>query len=985
MAHDPGDESGPGEGDVGRAPRARRRRWTPLALLALAAIAALLATGVPFPRGRAILERDLARALGHPVRIEGPVRIEFVPWLRLDVESLFVDPTDVPGGGGAIRVDALALELRLLPLLRGRAAVELLEVERAELRLALDDSGRWRLPGLPDPGDPAAFETDVELVIRELHVEDLEVVLEGDAESPERVFRLDRLHAETEDLSSPIRVEALAQLEGLPLRIDGELGSWSEWLRPDGDPEIGLVAEFAGVGLEAEGRLYGEQSSLRVIARLDDAGRFAREMDVDLGPVGALVMEGTIVGHDGGLALRELKIRTEDGSEVEIDLQGSIQNVHRVSGIRLDARLVKTDLEALERWVTVDLPSLPLNASVSIDDEDGSLGVEGDVAVRQGEGFSLLASGIFGDVFGLDDLDVKLELQSIDLERLSRPLGLELEGLSSVGPVEATGRLVIEENRLALRELDARVGDPDALWIRVVGSVGDVVELTGLSLSARVRTPRAQELASRLGREIPDVGPGELRLEISDADGSLGIESFTAHVGRPDDFDLTLKGAFDDLENLGEIQVEADLDARDLRVVGSLFDLDLPAIGPLHFEGQAIGSAEELETRGELGLAGATYEGELHGSLVPGSRPRLRARLRSPQVYFPGVLDPILAWRDDQATAAGRDVFDGAWWRQGEPLDLDVLSEIDLDVRLELARITGYALLRLEDATVGLRLEGGRLEVDEFEAGYESGRLSGRFALDSRAQPPAWGFALESFNIDVTTLYSQFMPSTDAAARQGTLDLSVDLRATGESPNELRGSLNGFFGAMLRDGTFLTSGSRALTLDVLRVSVPDFIPGRESRQELLCMLAVAPIEGGVATADTLYLAGKDITIVGEGSIDLGREKVDLTATPFPIDPSLLQIATTVTIVGPLDDPRIEPVRTSMVVSALRSVWKNVVRPARSTGEALRRLAGRPRKEAHDPCGEVAEQRVRQMKTKEIEAIDLESFVEDVIEELTPRR
>ena len=151
------------------------------------------------------------------------------------------------------------------------------------------------------------------------------------------------------------------------------------------------------------------------------------------------------------------------------------------------------------------------------------------------------------------------------------------------------------------------------------------------------------------------------------------------------------------------------------------------------------------------------------------------------------------------------------------------------------------------------------------------------------------------------------------------------------------------------------------------------------------MLAVAPIEGGVATADTLYLAGKDITIVGEGSIDLGREKVDLTATPFPIDPSLLQIATTVTIVGPLDDPRIEPVRTSMVVSALRSVWKNAVRPARSTGEALRRLAGRPRKEAHDPCGEVAEQRVRQMKTKEIEAIDLESFVEDVIEELTPRR
>ena len=29
--------------------------------------------------------------------------------------------------------------------------------------------------------------------------------------------------------------------------------------------------------------------------------------------------------------------------------------------------------------------------------------------------------------------------------------------------------------------------------------------------------------------------------------------------------------------------------------------------------------------------------------------------------------------------------------------------------------------------------------------------------------------------------------------------------------------------------------------------------------------------------------------------------------------------------------------------------------------------------------------MRQMKTKEIEAIDLESFVEDVIEELTPRR
>jgi hypothetical protein len=180
---------------------------------------------------------------------------------------------------------------------------------------------------------------------------------------------------------------------------------------------------------------------------------------------------------------------------------------------------------------------------------------------------------------------------------------------------------------------------------------------------------------------------------------------------------------------------------------------------------------------------------------------------------------------------------------------------------------------------------------------------------------------------------------------------------------------------MLRNGSFVNRYSRAFALNVMRISMPSFRPEDEPEAPVRCMLALAPIEEGVAEVETLYLAAPRITITGEGSIDLARDEFDLRLTPRLHDPGLVAVAATVDVTGPLASPKIQPLRNSMLTSALGSLARNATRPFRAVGGVFGLDGGEADVELEDPCGQVARLRVRQMLTDEVEPIDLQEIIE----------
>ncbi len=199
---------------------------------------------------------------------------------------------------------------------------------------------------------------------------------------------------------------------------------------------------------------------------------------------------------------------------------------------------------------------------------------------------------------------------------------------------------------------------------------------------------------------------------------------------------------------------------------------------------------------------------------------------------------------------------------------------------------------------------------------------------------------------------------------------------TAAATPEVRSNLRGFFGAMLRDGSIVNQYSKALSFDVLHVSMPSFRPKVDAEAPVHCLLALASIDAGVAEMETLYLEGKKITVTGEGQIDLGNDELALRLTPRLHEPGLVSVAATVEVFGSIGHPTIRPSRRSMATSALAALYQNAIRPF---GALDRMIRGRDRRAfaaAEDPCGLIARQRIRQLKTGEVEPIDLEAAVKN---------
>src|SRR5947209_3816988 len=106
------------------------------------------ALGVPYfidwSSHRAEIEMRLARALGTPIEIAGPIDIKVLPTPVLAIQRF-------AAGGAEVRLsgESARFELALVPLLRGEFQILQADLDRPTLATNADSTGAITLPALP--------------------------------------------------------------------------------------------------------------------------------------------------------------------------------------------------------------------------------------------------------------------------------------------------------------------------------------------------------------------------------------------------------------------------------------------------------------------------------------------------------------------------------------------------------------------------------------------------------------------------------------------------------------------------------------------------------------------------------------------------------------------------------------------------------------------------------------------------------------------
>jgi uncharacterized protein involved in outer membrane biogenesis len=947
-----------------------------LAIAVIVIAAHLTVANLSLERLRPVIERDLSEVLGLDVQIGGALRLDLFPEIEFEIEEVRI--ANLPGRPSPylLEIGRLALELRILPLFQKEFVIDAIELYDAELRIEPDEQGAWSLHFELDEMDeePSPTEADpIALAVRELAIYDLQMYFDRSGNQDVTTLTVKELVIESESFDNFISIEGRGTFEGGKFEIAAETGSVNELLHPTQPFPLELQARLLDASLEANGTLGNPRTldgmELRVSAEIPNLASGARELGLEFPALGSLAISGVLVDREGVVGIESLAGRSGGDIPLELEFAGSVHDLLRVEGVDLHLRVAAPDANLFQTLTSLSLPGAPLSAELDIDDDDGSLGVEGVAEVARRGSFEFAAGGKFGDLRSAKDLDVRIGFETTTLDSLSTAFARDLpDELRQLGPLEATGRLMLRDGNLGLQQIEVRLGDPSGIWIQLNGSVGDLLAIRGVDIEARLNADSAREVAAVFDREIPELGSLAVSLSLRDADGSLGIENATLELGSSETFHLSLSGSFDDLPDLEEVTFDATLQAQDLDAIEELLEVELPPVGPVAFSGTVHGSAERFTSRGQLRLNRTVFDSELSAARSPDGRLAAKLRVGSPLVHLSDLLEPpsVPATRSE---ARDPGLFDlDRWWVGEQPIPLDYLRAFDAELLFEADRVAGYEFFDLHNLRVAARLDDGHLVVDDLDAEYEQGRISGRVEIDARPLSPTASLQLEAFNIDLTMLMSQFQAGTDYS---GLLDLSFRLETEGKTAPELRSNLQGFMGAMLRDGAMVNKYSRAFSINFMRVSVPSFSFRSDAKAPVHCLLALANIEDGIAEMETLYLEGKKITITGEGRVDLSSGELDLMLTPHVHDPGLVSIAATVKVSGPLENPVIRPIRRSMVKSALGALFKNAVRPLRATDRAIRWFGPPDADLVQDRCGVVALHRIDQMTTEEVEPMDFE--------------
>jgi hypothetical protein len=516
--------------------------------------------------------------------------------------------------------------------------------------------------------------------------------------------------------------------------------------------------------------------------------------------------------------------------------------------------------------------------------------------------------------------------------------------LPELGAIEAHAILQDRDQTFALNDISAVAGPTEQPRLSITGHIADLPALRQVELTGNFDVPTSillQKVAA-----IQQVGLGEVHgsFDLSDKDGSLGLEALSAELEDTTLLSLSIRGLFDDIERSDELWVEATLTVPDVSQLGRELGVDAEQIGSLTFRGEVTGSDESFRAQGEARVGETDLIGQLSGTMN-GERPALRAEIYSPLFRFadlglvpraddptelvPSVPEPP-AEKDEPADEL---VFGEA------PIAFELLTTFDLDLDVMLDDIEGVRL-DIDTAEARVDLVDGLLLVEPLSFVFVGGRLDLTLQVDASQDIPTLRLGLAADDVDL----GDFLLQTDVEVPlDGELDLLVDLSASGRSPRALASSLAGKFDLAIERGHVRTSLLRLTTTNPVSWLFTE--AARQGYSELNCSILRFDVQDGVAESEVVLLDTPNVLALGDGRIDLRNEMIDIDVRPRAKRRRLIAMSTPFAIRGPLRGPSVE---ISTGGATVRSAGEVLLSPLNLLGSLLPFVSDRGRDE-DNPC------------------------------------
>ena len=260
---------------------------------------------------------------------------------------------------------------------------------------------------------------------------------------------------------------------------------------------------------------------------------------------------------------------------------------------------------------------------------------------------------------------------------------------------------------------------------------------------------------------------------------------------------------------------------------------------------------------------------------IAGPRPGLSADLSSKRFDVAAILDAM----PKGAAPAEPAKDDGKKKRvfPADPLPLEGLRAADAKVAVKIGEVILPGGIGLQETTVKVVLNKGRLKVSPLQTMIAEGTIDGLVSLDASGKKAKLDVSVKGDDVVAGRLLDQ-MQMLDLLDG-GEVDIDIGLKGGGVSVAELMAGLNGEIKVEVGEGKV-----HSALLDIVGGDVLTQLGGalsssgeKEKHSALSCAVVRFLVKDGVATAEKGIAIETDATnVVGTGAINLGKETLDLS-------------------------------------------------------------------------------------------------------------
>lgn len=457
----------------------------------------------------------------------------------------------------------------------------------------------------------------------------------------------------------------------------------------------------------------------------------------------------------------------------------------------------------------------------------------------------------------------------------------------------------VEGAELTVGLLDALTGNatPKAL------------EVTGLRAQAGAFTPRPLRIDATLVAD--EAAPGQGALQVR---GRYGTHPVSIDVGmavtgpstdprfgpiNPAPVHLVIGGA--------KGQGPAEVDLRTAVETGLGAKITLRDVA-LKARGKTVGTSERctltpgdrrLSTSGTFALGESVISRDITLDWG-GDRPSVKGSVDSPRLRV-ADLQPLIAlatrageiWNGPGGAPAPKPVEQGSADPDAPVSDFAALKSVDADVKIAIDALDTGAL-QVENLRTHVKLNNGNLDAP-FSASVTGGAIKGRAALVARESPARLALEAEltDWNYAAALNAQEHVNGGEAQAR-------VSLTGAGDSVAAIKRALAGEIFVLAGPAELGKAIPGSWAAGFVRAALPSF--NKKEELHLNCAVGDFAVDGGVASARTLFLDGAHVTLVGTGTYDIARDRLNLEVSPHAKDVTLGDLAPAVDITGPIARP-----------------------------------------------------------------------------------